>query len=94
LPAARRHRPHQWSRAHDHERGRRRRLEPNLLIERTQSDPQPAWAEGKKSGRRATLSDDQSIAVRAAQEAGESVSELARRYQTSRQTILRAKAAV
>jgi putative DNA-invertase from lambdoid prophage Rac len=68
-------------------------FERDLLIERTQSGLQRAWAEGKKSGRRATLSDDQRGAVLAALEAGETVSALARQYETSRQTILRAKAA-
>jgi putative DNA-invertase from lambdoid prophage Rac len=68
-------------------------FERDLLIERTQSGLQRAWAEGKKSGRRATLSEDQRAEVLAALEAGESVSSLARRYETSRQTILRAKAA-
>lgn len=67
-------------------------FERDLLIERTQSGLQRAWAEGKKSGRRATLSEDQRTAVRAALEAGETVSALARRYKTSRQTILRVKA--
>jgi putative DNA-invertase from lambdoid prophage Rac len=52
-----------------------------------------AWAEGKKSGRHAPLSEDQRTEVLVALEAGETVSALARRYETSRQTILRAKAA-
>jgi putative DNA-invertase from lambdoid prophage Rac len=68
-------------------------FERDLLIERTQSGLQRAWAEGKKSGRRATLTEDQRAAVREALQAGETVSELARRYETSRQTILRAKSA-
>ena len=63
-------------------------FEKDLLIKRTQSGLQRAWAEGKKSGRRATLSEDQRVEVLAALEAGE-----ARRYETSRQTILRAKVA-
>src|SRR5262249_49143547 len=67
-------------------------FERDLLIERTQSGLQRAWAEGKKSGRRATLSEDKRAAVLAALEAGETVSVLARRYETSRQTILGAKA--
>jgi putative DNA-invertase from lambdoid prophage Rac len=69
-------------------------FERDLLIERTQSGLQRAWAEGKKSGRRATLSEDQRAEVLAALEAGETVSALARRYDTSRQTILRASATV
>lgn len=68
-------------------------FERDLLIERTQAGLQRAWAEGKKSGRRAALSEDQRTAVRAALEAGETVSALARQYETSRQTILRVKAA-
>jgi putative DNA-invertase from lambdoid prophage Rac len=68
-------------------------FERDLLIERTQSGLQRAWALGKKSGRRATLSEDQRAAVLAALKAGDTVSALARRYETSRQTILRAKAA-
>jgi putative DNA-invertase from lambdoid prophage Rac len=66
-------------------------FERDLLIERTQSGLRRAWAEGKKSGRRATLNADQRAAVRVALAAGESVSALARRYETSRQTILRAR---
>jgi putative DNA-invertase from lambdoid prophage Rac len=68
-------------------------FERDLLIERTQSGLQRAWAEGKKSGRRATLCEDQRAEVLALLEAGETVSALARRYETSRQTILRVKAA-
>jgi putative DNA-invertase from lambdoid prophage Rac len=68
-------------------------FERELLIERTQAGLKRARAEGKKSGRHAALSEDQRVAVRAALEAGETVSALARQYETSRQTILRAKAA-
>jgi putative DNA-invertase from lambdoid prophage Rac len=67
-------------------------FERELLIERTQAGLQRAWAEGKKSGRRATLSDAERTAVRASLAAGETVSALARQHKTSRQTILRAKA--
>lgn len=66
-------------------------FERDLLIERTQSGLQRAWAEGKKSGRRAVLDDEQRAEIRAALEAGATVSALARQYETSRQTILRAK---
>jgi hypothetical protein len=65
----------------------------DLLIERVQSRLQRAWAEGKKSGRRAALTEDQCTAVPAALEAGQTGSALARQYDTSRQTILRSKAA-
>jgi putative DNA-invertase from lambdoid prophage Rac len=68
-------------------------FERDILIERTQAGLRRAKAEGKKSGRRATLSDDQRAAVLAALGAGETVSALARQYETSRQTVLRAKAA-
>jgi putative DNA-invertase from lambdoid prophage Rac len=68
-------------------------FEQDILIERTQAGLKRAWADGKKSGRRATLSEGQRAAVRAALEAGETVSALARQYETSRQTILRARAA-
>jgi putative DNA-invertase from lambdoid prophage Rac len=66
-------------------------FERELLVERTQSGLKRARAEGKKSGRRATLTDDQRAAVCAALEAGETVSALSRQYETSRQTILRAR---
>ena len=61
------------------------------LIERTQAGLKRARAEGKSLGRRASLDDEQRAAVRAAPEAGATVSALARQYETSRQTILRAK---
>jgi putative DNA-invertase from lambdoid prophage Rac len=67
-------------------------FERDLLIERTQAGLQRAWAEGKKSGRRASLSEEERTAVRAALAAGGTVSALARQHKTSRQTILRAKA--
>jgi putative DNA-invertase from lambdoid prophage Rac len=67
-------------------------FERELLIERTQAGLKRARADGKKSGRRAARSEDQRVAVRAALDAGETVSALARHYETSRQTILRAKA--
>jgi putative DNA-invertase from lambdoid prophage Rac len=66
-------------------------FERDLIVERTQAGLQRAWAEGKKSGRHATLTEDERAAVRLAVVAGETVSALARKYQTSRQTILRAK---
>jgi putative DNA-invertase from lambdoid prophage Rac len=68
-------------------------FERELLIERTQAGLKRARAEGKSLGRRAALDDQQRAAVRAALEAGETVSALARQYETSRQTILRAKGA-
>lgn len=68
-------------------------FERELLIERTQAGLKRARAEGKSLGRRAALDDQQRAAVRAALKAGETVSALARQYETSRQTILRAKGA-
>jgi putative DNA-invertase from lambdoid prophage Rac len=67
-------------------------FERDLLIERTQSGLQRAKAEGKTLGRRAILDTDQRAAVRQARDAGASVSQLARDYATTRQTILRALA--
>jgi putative DNA-invertase from lambdoid prophage Rac len=68
-------------------------FERDLLIERTQSRLQRAWAEGKKSGRKHVLGERQRAAVRDALAAGATVSALAREYDTSRQTILRARSA-
>jgi putative DNA-invertase from lambdoid prophage Rac len=66
-------------------------FERDLLIERTQSGLKRAKAEGKKLGRKSALDAGQCAAVRAALEAGESVSALARRFDTSRQTIMRVR---
>lgn len=66
-------------------------FERDLLIERTRSGLHRAWAEGKRSGRLATLSEDQRSAVRQALDPGETVSALAQQYEMSRQTILRAR---
>ena len=68
-------------------------FERDLLIERTCSGLERAKAQGVKLGRRASLSTDQQKAVEAALAAGTSVSALAREYKTSRQTIMRARAA-
>jgi DNA invertase Pin-like site-specific DNA recombinase len=67
-------------------------FERGLLIERTQSR-QRAWVEGKQSGRRAAPTEDHRAAAEEALEAGETASELARRYETRSQTMPRAKAA-
>jgi putative DNA-invertase from lambdoid prophage Rac len=66
-------------------------FERDLLIERTQSGLARAKASGIAIGRPSTLSADQREAVRAELAAGVSVSEVARRYGTSRQTVLRAR---
>lgn len=68
-------------------------FERDLLIERTQSGLNRAKAEGKTLGRPATLSEQQRQAVRDGLAAGESVSALARKLGTSRQTVMRARAA-
>jgi putative DNA-invertase from lambdoid prophage Rac len=68
-------------------------FERDLLIERTQSGLNRAKAEGKTLGRPATLSEQQKQAVRDELAAGVSVSALARKLGTSRQTVMRARAA-
>ena len=68
-------------------------FERDLLIERTQSGLNRAKAEGKTLGRPATLSEQQKQTVRDGLAAGESVSALARKLGTSRQTVMRARAA-
>jgi putative DNA-invertase from lambdoid prophage Rac len=66
-------------------------FERDLLIERTQSGLQRARAEGVVLGRPVILDADKREAVRAELEGGASVSELARRYGTSRQTVMRVR---
>jgi len=66
-------------------------FERDLLIERTQAGLERAKAEGTALGRPATLDAAQREAVRAALANGANVSALAREYQTSRQTIMRAR---
>jgi putative DNA-invertase from lambdoid prophage Rac len=68
-------------------------FERDLLIERTQSGLERARAAGTPLGRPRVLNEDQQAAVRAALHAGLSVSELAREYGTSRQTIMRVRGA-
>jgi len=69
-------------------------FERDLLIERTRAGLARAKAEGKLMGRPSALSAKQQQEVRARLEAGESLAALARDYRTSRQTIMRARAAV
>jgi putative DNA-invertase from lambdoid prophage Rac len=66
-------------------------FERDLLIERTQAGLARARAQGAIPGRPAALNDSQRDEVRAALQGGVSVSEVARRYATSRQTIIRAR---
>jgi putative DNA-invertase from lambdoid prophage Rac len=66
-------------------------FERDLLIERTQTGLQRAKAAGEVLGRPPSLTDVQRAAVPRQIAAGASVSELARWYGTSRQTIMRAR---
>lgn len=64
-------------------------FERDLLIERTHAGITRAKAEGKAMGRRPVLSDKQQGEVRQRLREGATVSQLARDYDTSRQTIMR-----
>jgi putative DNA-invertase from lambdoid prophage Rac len=66
-------------------------FERDLLIERTQSGLRRAKAAGEVFGRPPTLDKEQRKMVRDELAAGASVSALAKRYDTSRQTIMRAR---
>jgi len=68
-------------------------FERDLLIERTQFGLQRAKAEGATLGRPSALTSCQQEAARKALAGGASVSEVARQYRTSRQTILRVRSA-
>ena len=68
-------------------------FERDLIVERTQAGLARVKAEGKTLGRPSALSAVQQVEVRAALALGRSVSELARRFRTSRTTIQRARAA-
>ncbi|MBJ9686514.1 recombinase family protein [Burkholderia vietnamiensis] len=69
-------------------------FERDLLIERTHAGIARAKAEGKAMGRPSALSDEQRADVLRELDAGASVAELARRFGTSRQTIMRVRDAV
>lgn len=66
-------------------------FERDLLIERTQAGISRARAEGKSIGRPSALSKLQRDEVRQQLNKGASVASLARRYDTSRQTIMRVR---
>lgn len=66
-------------------------FERDLLIERTQAGLKRAKAEGKTLGRKASLSEQQKQAVLDDLAAGLSVSAIARKLGTSRQTVMRAR---
>jgi putative DNA-invertase from lambdoid prophage Rac len=68
-------------------------FERDLLIERTHAGLERARAEGRALGRPTSLDPEQQAAVRDALAAGSSVAALAREYETSRQTIMRVRAA-
>ena len=64
-------------------------FERGLLVERTQSGLKRAKLEGKALGRPSTLSDKQKEDVRDDLATGMSISAIARKFATSRQTIMR-----
>jgi len=66
-------------------------FERDLLIERTQAGLNRAKAEGKTLGRKASLSEQQKQAVLDDLAAGLSISAIARKLGTSRQTVMRAR---
>ncbi|HDR9159252.1 recombinase family protein [Burkholderia sp. RS02] len=66
-------------------------FERDLLIERTQAGIARARAEGKAMGRPSALTKQQQNEVRQQLSEGTSVASLAKRYSTSRQTIMRVR---
>lgn len=66
-------------------------FERDLLIERTQAGLQRTKAQGTILGRPSTLTPEAKASVRKALEAGESVSSIAKKHNTSRQTIMRVR---
>ncbi|HEF4774653.1 recombinase family protein [Burkholderia multivorans] len=68
-------------------------FERDLLIERTQAGIARAKADGKAMGRPAALTKQEQGEVRQQLSEGASVASLAKRYSTSRQTIMRIRAA-
>jgi putative DNA-invertase from lambdoid prophage Rac len=66
-------------------------FERDLLIERTQAGLARAKAEGKRIGRPSALTPDQQEQVWSRLKVGQSVASLARAFNTSRQTIMRAR---
>ena len=69
-------------------------FERDLLIERTQSGLARAKASGKPLGRPSVLSEDQKVEVKEKLQNGETVSAIARQFETSRQTIMRVRAQI
>jgi putative DNA-invertase from lambdoid prophage Rac len=68
-------------------------FERDLLIERTNAGLERARAEGKSMGRPSTLSEKQQNDVIARLDGGATVAGLAKEFCTSRQTIMRVRAA-
>lgn len=68
-------------------------FERDLLLERTHSGIARAKASGKRFGRPPALNEEQKLAAVERLNAGFSVSAVAREFNTTRQTILRVKAA-
>lgn len=66
-------------------------FERDLLIERTQSGLKRAKSEGKTLGRPTRLNEKQKLDVLSDLAGGMSVSALARKFDTSRQTIMRVR---
>ncbi|MGH6760526.1 MAG: recombinase family protein [Phyllobacterium sp.] len=66
-------------------------FERDLLIERTQSGLKRAKSEGRTLGRPSTLSEKQKQEVRGDLAKGMSISAIARKFTTSRQTIMRVR---
>ncbi|RPD91818.1 recombinase family protein [Candidatus Pantoea deserta] len=67
-------------------------FERDLLLERTHAGIARAKASGKRFGRPPALNDEQKLEVLARIDTGESISAIARKFETTRQTILRIKA--
>lgn len=67
-------------------------FERELLIERTQSGLARAKASGKPLGRPSALSEAQQAEVKEKLQSGETISDIARQFETSRQTIMRIRA--
>jgi putative DNA-invertase from lambdoid prophage Rac len=66
-------------------------FERDLIVERTKAGLARAVSEGKRLGRRSTLTDKQQADVRAALASGATVYALAKEYGTTRQTIMRVR---
>lgn len=69
-------------------------FERDILIERTNSGLARAKSQGVKLGRKYSLTLEKQAAVREALASGVSVSEVARRFKTSRPTVLRVRSGV